>query len=101
MVRASVWSVQSGHLNNSFPLHKKSTFLQLNYKFTCAQLIVIWNTIWFFFPLFSDITKLPTRGPCSKYSISIEEGDFVGKISIKFEGTPFKVGVLVTCDVSV
>ena len=42
---------------------------------------------------FADVTKLPTRGPCSKYAINIAEGEFVGKIDIKFEGDPFKVGV--------
>ena len=42
-------------------------------------------------PVCVDPSALPTRGPCSKYEISIPEGDFKGKISIKFEGDPFKV----------
>lgn len=39
----------------------------------------------------ADLSLLPTRGPCSKYEISIPEGDFKGKIEMKFEGDPFKV----------
>ena len=43
--------------------------------------------------IYADLSILPTRGPCSKYHINIPEGEFKGKIEIKFEGDPFKVGV--------
>ena len=39
----------------------------------------------------SDITKLPSRGPCSKYKLDLEEGKFLGELEISFEGEPFKV----------
>jgi len=39
----------------------------------------------------SDITKLPTRGPCSKYELDLEEGKFCGGLEITFEPDPFKV----------
>ena len=32
------------------------------------------------------------RGQCSKYDISIAEGDFKGHLEINWEGDPFKVG---------
>lgn len=32
------------------------------------------------------------RGTCSKYDITIAEGDFKGHLEIKWEGEPFKVG---------
>jgi len=41
--------------------------------------------------LYPDITRLPTRGPCSKYEISLEEGDFRGELELTFDGVPFKV----------
>jgi len=37
-----------------------------------------------------DITQLPTRGPCSKYDISLDEGDFRGELELTFDGVPFK-----------
>lgn len=46
--------------------------------------------------LCTDLSILPTRGPCSKYHINIAEGEFKGKIEIKFEGDPFKVSVTST-----
>ena len=47
--------------------------------------------------LYPDITRLPTRGPCSKYDISLEEGDFRGELELTFEGVPFKVGGALAC----
>lgn len=44
-----------------------------------------------------DMSLLPTRGPCSKYHICIEEGEFKGKIELTFEGDPFK-GIAVNLD---
>ena len=41
--------------------------------------------------LFSDITKLPTRGPCSKYTLDLEEGKFCGELELTFQGDPFRV----------
>ena len=38
----------------------------------------------------ADFSILPTRGPCSKYEISIAEGEFKGNISIHYEQDPFK-----------
>jgi len=38
-----------------------------------------------------DITKLPTRGPCSKYELDLEEGKFRGELELTFEADPFKV----------
>ena len=38
-----------------------------------------------------DITQLPTRGPCSKYTLDLEEGKFRGELKLSFEGEPFKV----------
>ena len=38
-----------------------------------------------------DITQLPTRGPCSKYTLDLEEGKFRGELKLTFEGEPFKV----------
>ena len=32
------------------------------------------------------------RGPCSKYDISIPEGDFKGKLEIVWESAPLRVG---------
>lgn len=32
------------------------------------------------------------RGQCSKYDISIPEGDFKGHLEIEWEGEPLKVG---------
>ena len=42
---------------------------------------------------FSDITKLPTRGPCSKYTLDLEEGKFCGVLELTFQGDPFRVSV--------
>ena len=41
----------------------------------------------------TDIGVLVTgdRGPCSKYDISIPEGDFKGELEMVWEGEPFKV----------
>ncbi len=39
----------------------------------------------------TDPAKLECRGPCSKYAISIPEGDFIGKLELTIEGDPFKV----------
>ena len=41
----------------------------------------------------TDINVLVSgdRGPCSKYDISIPEGDFKGELEIIWEGVPFKV----------
>ena len=41
--------------------------------------------------LYPDITLLPTRGPCNKYEISLEEGEFRGELELTFDGVPFKV----------
>ena len=52
--------------------------------------------------LLPDITRLPTRGPCSKYTLDLEEGKFRGELKLTFEGEPFKVrggGVHFTIDV--
>ena len=35
---------------------------------------------------------LSGNGKCSKYDISIAEGDFKRHLEIKWEGDPFKVG---------
>ena len=60
---------------------------------TCHQQLVLW---WGLkqcpsFPLHPDITKLPTRGPCSKYELDLEEGKFRGELELTFEADPFKV----------
>ena len=41
----------------------------------------------------TDLNVLVTgdRGPCSKYEISIPEGDFKGKLEIVWDGDPLKV----------
>ena len=41
----------------------------------------------------TDINVLVSgdRGPCSKYDISIPEGDFKGKLEVVWEAEPFKV----------
>ena len=33
------------------------------------------------------------RGPCSKYSIDITEGEFKGKLEVIWGGEPLKVGI--------
>ena len=38
-----------------------------------------------------DVSMLPSRGPCSKYAISIAEGDFKGKLELSFESEPMRV----------
>ena len=43
--------------------------------------------------LIADLSLLTTRGPCSKYLISIPEGEFRGKLTLTFEGDPFKVSM--------
>ena len=42
---------------------------------------------------FTDISVLVSgdRGPCSKYDISIADGDFKGELEIIWDGEPFKV----------
>ena len=35
------------------------------------------------------------RGPCSKYSIDITEGNFKGELEVKWGGEPLKVGITV------
>ena len=40
-----------------------------------------------------DLSVLPTRGPCSKYELSIAEGDFRGALDLTFESEPMRVGV--------
>lgn len=42
-------------------------------------------------------SMLQGRGPCSKYDISIPEGDFKGKLELTIEGDPFK-GIAVNLD---
>ena len=44
-----------------------------------------------------DPNMLPKRGPSSQYEIDITEGHFKGKVSIQFEGEPFKVSRLSAC----
>ena len=46
------------------------------------------------FPL--DLSLLPTRGPCSKYEVSIAEGEFRGKLELTFESEPMRVSYINT-----
>ena len=41
----------------------------------------------------ADLSLLPTRGPCSKYEVSIAEGEFKGKLKLTFESEPMRVSV--------
>lgn len=41
----------------------------------------------------ADLSLLPTRGPCSKYEVSIAEGEFRGKLELTFESEPMRVSV--------
>ena len=49
--------------------------------------------------MITDISVLVSgdRGPCSKYDISIPEGDFKGELEIIWEGDPLKVRRSITC----
>ena len=38
-----------------------------------------------------DLSLLPTRGPCSKYELDIEEGKFRGKFDFSLTGPPLRV----------
>ena len=42
---------------------------------------------------FADFSVLPTHGPCSKYNITdtATGKSYDGKVTIEFEGEPFKV----------
>ena len=45
---------------------------------------------------FVDLSLLPTRGPCSKYELNIEEGQFKGKLELSYESEPMRVSYLPT-----
>ena len=44
----------------------------------------------------TDLSLLPTRGPCSKYELDIEEGQFKGKFEFSLTGPPLRVSRM-TC----
>ena len=44
-----------------------------------------------------DLSLLPTRGPCSKYDISIAEGNFRGQLELSFESEPMRVSNMYLC----